>query len=196
VTFARARLEGERVRLRTPRMSELALWLRWLGDPDVRHWLHLSEEAELMGSRAAQRERLEHIRDDPERILWVIERKPAQPIGDLSLIGIHPTARRAELAICIGEKDAWSQGLGSEAIRLALRHAFRELDLRRVTLIADADNARGIRCYEKCGFRPEGVLRAHRLRYGQPLDMLAMGVLREEFERAEAARGGGSGGGS
>jgi hypothetical protein len=54
-----------------------------------------------------------------------------------------------------------------------------------VTLIADADNARGIRCYEKCGFVREAVLRGHRLRYGRPLDMIAMGVLRED----SAARG-------
>jgi RimJ/RimL family protein N-acetyltransferase len=52
--------------------------------------------------------------------------------------------------------------------------------LRRVTLITDADNERGIRCYEKCGFVKEGVLRGHRLRHGEPLDMLAMAVLAEE----------------
>ena len=50
--------------------------------------------------------------------------------------------------------------------------------------LADADNARGIRCYERCGFRHEGLLRAHRLRYGKPLDMVTMGILREEFDPA------------
>jgi RimJ/RimL family protein N-acetyltransferase len=54
--------------------------------------------------------------------------------------------------------------------------------MRRVDLITDIDNERGIRCYEKCGFVREGVLRAHRLRYGQPLDMATMAVLREDWE--------------
>ena len=56
------------------------------------------------------------------------------------------------------------------------------MGLRRVQLITDEDNARGIRCYEKCGFVREGLLRAHRLRYGKPLNMVIMGVLKEEWD--------------
>lgn len=84
--------------------------------------------------------------------------------------------------ISIGEKECWSAGYGTDTVRTVLRYAFNELGLRRVHLITDADNARGIRCYEKCGFVREGVLRAHRLRYGQPLDMVEMAVLREDWE--------------
>lgn len=40
-----------------------------------------------------------------------------------------------------------------------LSYAFKRLGLRRVELIADIDNARGIRCHEKYGFVHEGVLR-------------------------------------
>ena len=64
-----------------------------------------------------------------------------------------------------------------------LRYAFQEMELRRVALEADEDNARGIRCYEKCGFVREGLLRAHRLRRGEPVNGVVMAVLREEWER-------------
>ena len=67
-------------------------------------------------------------------------------------------------------------------MRVLLRHAFEELGLRRITLITDVDNERGIHAYEKVGFRREGILRSHRLRYGQPLDMLTMAVLRDEWK--------------
>ena len=90
--------------------------------------------------------------------------------------------KRAELAISIGEKDCWSRGLGTDAVRTVLRHGFEDLGLRRVDLHTDADNARGIRCYEKCGFVREGVMRARRLRYGEPLDMVLMAVLRDEWQ--------------
>jgi RimJ/RimL family protein N-acetyltransferase len=56
------------------------------------------------------------------------------------------------------------------------------MGLRRIGLITDADNLRGVRCYEKAGFVREGLLRAHRLRYGQPIDMLTMAVLKEDWE--------------
>jgi RimJ/RimL family protein N-acetyltransferase len=91
---------------------------------------------------------------------------------------------RAELAISIGETDCWSRGYGTDAIRAVLRHAFETMGLRRIDLHTDADNARGIRCYEKCGFVREGVMRERRLRYGKPLDMVVMGALRHEWEES------------
>ena len=96
------------------------------------------------------------------------------------LIAVDAMHRRAELGIAIGEKGDWGRGYGTDAIRVILRFAFDVLKLRRVELITDVDNERGIRAYEKCGFVREGVLRAKRLRYGEPLDMLIMAVLRED----------------
>src|SRR2546422_491111 len=55
-------------------------------------------------------------------------------------------------------------------------------EVRYWLLHSDADNARGIRGYEKCGFVREGVMRESRLRYGKPLDMLLMAVLRDEWQ--------------
>jgi RimJ/RimL family protein N-acetyltransferase len=41
-----------------------------------------------------------------------------------------------------------------------------------------------IRLFEKCGFAREGLLRRHRLRHDQPVDMVVMGVLEEEYRAA------------
>jgi len=171
-------LEGERVRLRPVEDRDLPLYVRWTNDPDVRHWLHRSERP--LSTLELERAKVEGMRRDPRTLVWCIEAE-RRPIGDVRLLEIDTAHGRAELGIAIGEKDCWGRGYGTDAIRRVLRHAFGELGLRRVWLITDADNARGIRCYEKCGFVREGVLRGHRLRYGQPLDMIAMGVLREEF---------------
>ncbi len=178
-------LDGERVRLRPLRDDDVPLLFGWFNDPDVLHWLHLSEDPpEVIGSLDAHHERWERMRDDAAHRSWCIETKEGRPIGDIGLLAIHPTHHRAELGITIGVKEYWSRGYGSEAIRTLLRHAFGEMGLRRVQLITDEDNARGIRCYEKCGFVREGLLRAHRLRYGNPLNMIIMGVLNEESHDA------------
>ena len=171
-------LEGERVRLRPVEDPDLPLYVRWTNDPDVRHWLHRSERP--LSTLELERAKVEGMRRDPRTLVWCIETE-RRPIGDVRLLEIDTAHGRAELGIAIGVKECWGRGYGTDAIRRVLRHAFGELGLRRVWLITDADNARGIRCYEKCGFVREGVLRGHRLRYGRPLDMLAMGVLREEF---------------
>ncbi|MCH7810701.1 MAG: GNAT family N-acetyltransferase [Chloroflexi bacterium] len=172
------RLEGELVLLR-PRVDEdLALFARWHGNPDVRHWLHMSETPTQ--TLELERQRWQVARNDPARISFVIETLDGVPVGNIALIGVDATHRRAELGIAIGEKGDWGRGYGTDAIRVILRYAFEVLNLRRVELITDIDNERGIRAYEKCGFVREGVLRAKRMRYGEPLDMLIMAVLRED----------------
>ncbi len=89
--------------------------------------------------------------------------------------------RRASFGILIGDKAAWGKGYGSEATRLMLRHAFETLNLNRVWLHVYEYNQRGIRAYEKVGFRREGVLRQDTFRDGRYWDTIAMAVLREEW---------------
>jgi len=173
-------LDGRLVRLVPLAPAHAEVDARWNADAEVRHWLHRSEDGPELRTRAAVEKKIREVIADPYELRFVIETREGLPIGDVGLLGLHPHGR-AELSIKIGEKSHWSGGYGTDAILCLLGFAFTELALRRVTLIADADNARGIRCYEKCGFRHEGVLRAHRLRYGKPLDMVAMAVLREEF---------------
>jgi len=177
-------LVGCKLRLLPERLEHALLLARWHADAEVRHWLHRSEDPIELLSREAVELRIREVIADPGEIRFVIEIDSGALVGDVGLLGIH-RAGRAELSIAIGEPSCWGRGYGSDAIRTLLRFGFGELGLRRVTLVADADNARGIRCYERCGFRHEGLLRAHRLRYGQPLDMVAMAVLREEFAAAE-----------
>jgi RimJ/RimL family protein N-acetyltransferase len=172
------RLEGELVVLR-PRVDEdLGLFARWHGNPDVRHWLHMSEMPNQ--TLEIERQRWQIARNDPTRISFVIETLDGVPIGNIVLIDVDAAHRRAELGIAIGDKEHWGRGYGTDAIRVILRFAFEVLNLRRVELITDIDNERGIRAYEKCGFVREGVLRAKRMRYGEPLDMLIMSVLQED----------------
>jgi len=176
-------LKGQAVCLRPLEEADVPLLTRWYGDDDVRYWLHLSEDSADMLTEDAHRERYERLRADPARVLWRIDTLVGQPIGSLTLSDINGVHGRAELGVMIGEKDRWARGYGTDAIRLALRYAFDHLGLRKVYLITDVDNERAIRCYEKCGFVREGLLRAHRRRDGQPLDMVTMAVLREERER-------------
>ena len=182
-------LRGRIVHLRPLELAHAGHEVRWHSDADVRHWLHRSEDGPEYRTHAAIERKIGEVLADPTELRFLIETTDGVPIGDIGLLGIHPHGR-AELSIILGEKPYWSQGYGTDAILCLLGFAFGALGLRRVTLIADADNARGIRCYEKCGFRHEGLLRAHRLRDGKPLDMVAMAVLREEFAAGFRGAGG------
>ena len=95
----------------------------------------------------------------------------------------------AELFITIGDKRFWGEGYGSDAVWLLLELAFGRLDLHSVNLTTHATNQRAIRCYEKCGFAREGLFRERTFIRGAYIDVVAMGVLRVEYEeRRTAAR--------
>jgi diamine N-acetyltransferase len=178
-----APLVGERVRLRAVEEGDLSLLVRWMNDPRVRFWLHHSDRPDA--TVATVRGRFGLTDDGFPNLVWMIETEEGRPMGHVGLLGVDAHHKRAELAISIGETDCWSRGYGTDAIRTVLRHGFETLGLRRIDLHTDADNARGIRCYEKCGFVREGVMRERRLRYGKPLDMVVMGVLRSEWEAGQ-----------
>ncbi len=173
-------LRGETVRLRPVEEGDLPLYVRWFNDPDVQHWLYASERAEE--TLESQRERFEENRRDAAWVEWCIENVDGRGIGCVGLVRIDETHADAELYIFIGGKERWGRGYGSDAVGRVLRYAFDELGLRRVELTTDEDNLRGIRCFEKCGFVREGLLRAKRLRHGQPVGRVIMSVLREEWD--------------
>ena len=106
---------------------------------------------------------------------------PDQLIGFVDLRDVRWNQRDAWVGIGIGEADYWNNGYGTDALRLALRYAFMELSLERVSLSVFTFNKRAIRSYEKAGFRPEGVKRQVIHRDGMIEDVLYMGILRQEW---------------
>ena len=169
-------LEGEKVRLRPVCEGDLPHFQRWLNDPDVLQWLTLPKGPTL----EEERDWWEAEQRNPDDIVWAVETLDGRLLGDLALRP-NPLGRWADLGIFIGEKTLWGRGYGTDAVRTALRYAFAGMRLNRVSLTTDELNARALRCYEKCGFVREGLLRQHRLVDGQFRDSALMGVLREEF---------------
>lgn len=108
-------------------------------------------------------------------------------LTDDTLIGfvaleVQWSCQNAWFAIGIGNPDYRGKGYGTDALHLALRYAFHELGLYRVSLNVFSYNTRAIRVYERAGFTREGVLREILYRDGQRWDMLYYGILRHEWE--------------
>ena len=58
-------------------------------------------------------------------------------------------------------REAWGEGLGTEASLACLRHAFESAGLERVIAGADADNTASVRVMEKLGMSSAGRLNAN-----------------------------------
>lgn len=102
-------------------------------------------------------------------------------IGGCGLFHFDETAQTCELGIGIGDKAYWGRGYGREAIKLLLDYAFRLRNFRKVWLRVNGNNERGIRAYRACGFVEEGRLRTHVWSNGQYVDLVHMGLLRDEW---------------
>ena len=102
-------------------------------------------------------------------------------IGGIGLWLLPQTQGDVWLGIYIGERDYWSKGYGTDAMRLIVGYGFSELNLRRITLGLHAYNERALKSYQKVGFQLEGRMRGEGLRDGVRYDGLYMGILREEW---------------
>ncbi|MDR1464116.1 MAG: GNAT family N-acetyltransferase [Oscillospiraceae bacterium] len=101
--------------------------------------------------------------------------------GTARLNHISAADRSATYAIGIFDPAFYSQGMGTEVTRLMLRYGFETLGLHRIDLKVLEYNHRGIRCYEKCGFRREGVLRDSAWIDGAWHADVLMSILEDEY---------------
>lgn len=139
--------------------------------PHLRRWFTDRELRKYTGRRFSLGLGLSETGSDLQFIILL--RDDRRPIGLCSLLGISDTGT-AEVGIVLGEKDAWGQGYGPEALALLLDHAWRDLGLHEVSLCVRADNARAIRAYEKVGFTTERRLAVGRWLLGKGAEYLIM----------------------
>ncbi|MFP7722724.1 spermidine N1-acetyltransferase [Lysobacter sp. A3-1-A15] len=97
-----------------------------------------------------------HIHDQSER-RFIVEDDHGERVGLVELVEIDHLHRRAEFLVMISPGHQ-GRGFATAATRRAINYAFRVLNLYKLYLLVDVDNARAIRIYERAGFQREGLL--------------------------------------
>jgi len=170
-------LVGEKTYLRPLEQSDVPLLVRWINDPEVTRTMSMFRPM----TSGAESAFLDQVAKSEHDVVLGLSTRDDRLIGVAGLHGVDYQARRAEFGIFIGEKGEWGKGYGREATRLIVSYAFETLNLNKVALRVVETNERGIRAYEKVGFKKEGVLRQDFFREGRYLDVFMMAVLREEW---------------
>ncbi len=128
-------------------------YVGWLNDPDVvryseqRHRIHDIESCRRFAATFA--DGLSH--------LWAIVEKE-QGLGHIGNINTDVDApnKSADIAILIGDKQAWGQGLGAEAWIAVVDYLLDPGGMRRVTAGCMAENKAMLAIMKKSGMTEEG----------------------------------------
>jgi aminoglycoside 6'-N-acetyltransferase len=145
------KLKGKRVTIRPVVWDDLPALCRWYNDPIV--------------MREVRVERYKPTLEEVQR-LWPVWQNPGptdfhmyviclndKTIGEIGYRYQDTDQHSASLDIKIGEPSLWSQGLGTEAIKLFVAYLFDQLHCQHVIAEPGDWNKRSLRLFEKCGFK-------------------------------------------
>lgn len=186
VFSAKPTLWGERTVLRAFTPADIEAMGPVLADPEVirltgsahstaevtgRSPVHDDATRRWYSTRAEQDDRLD---------LAIVDRATDTCVGEVVLNDWEPENQACSFRILVGPGGR-DRGLGSEATRMILRHAFTHTDLYRIELGVYAFNPRARYVYERAGFVVEGTRRAALVFDGERIDEVTMSVLRPEW---------------
>jgi len=176
-------LKGKLVRLTAEDPKVIAeANVRWARDSEYMRLLDSNVSAPVSAKKITEWVEKDMEKDPPPEYIFMIRAlEDERLIGVIGLGGNFSPHGEAFVGIGIGERELWGKGYGTDAMRVILRYAFSELNLRRVVLDVFEYNPRAIRSYEKAGFVHEGRVRQYLHRSGQRWDLIFMGILREEW---------------
>lgn len=121
-------------------------------------------------------------RDRGEMVVFGIElRRSRRLVGCVSL-RLELLHQRAELGYWVGVPH-WGRGYATEAARACVAYGFEVLRLNRIDAMHFSRNAASGAVLRKAGFRHEGCLRQHVVKWGVAEDVEVYGILREDHER-------------
>ena len=103
-------------------------------------------------------------------------------VGHIDLDHIDLQNKSARICrVLVGEHSARGKGIGTQLVDKILEIGFEQLGLHRIELAVFDFNEAAIRCYEKCGFVKEGLLRDARRVGNVYWSLYIMSILESEW---------------
>lgn len=125
------------------------------------------------------------MRDSAERgdrlFFKAVDPDSGNVMGHLELGAIDRHNRSTRIGRVLLAPEARGRGLGEAIMRAGLAKAFDEMGMHRVDLWVFESNARAIACYERVGFRHEGVIREAFKAGEEYWSFLIMSILESEW---------------
>jgi [ribosomal protein S5]-alanine N-acetyltransferase len=144
-------------------------YVGWLNDPEV---VRYSEQRHRRHTAESCREFIGSFATGPSHLWAIIEKERSLGhIGNINSVVDAPN-RTADVAILIGEKQAWGDGLGAEAWMAVVDYLLGPGGMRKVTAGAMAENKAMLKIMNKAGMAEEGRRNGQFLLDGRAVDAI------------------------
>lgn len=173
---------GKLVKLRAYKEEDIEKAVEFINDEEVKKFLDSNipfpmtkwQEEEWVRSRKANA--------DFTYDFAIEDLETGKYIGGCSINECDVKNRTCTIGIMIGDKDYWSKGYGSDALKVLIKFIFEEVNMNKIKLKVFSFNTRAIACYKKVGFKEEGILKKELYRNGKYHDEILMAIFKSEIE--------------
>jgi len=172
-------LQGKNIYLRPVLSSDFnGPYLRWINDQNNDIY---TDHARLPKS-VLDLENYAQEKWNDKNCIWlaIIEVEGKHHIGNIELSNIDLFNRDATFSIIL-DNEYHGRKFGTEASQLLIAHAFKRLNLSRISLGVNEINLPALKLYQKLGFKEEGRKRKAILINGNYYDAIFMGMLFDEW---------------
>jgi RimJ/RimL family protein N-acetyltransferase len=168
------------VRLRLLAEADLPALTEAVQDPEIPRWTRIGSpygERDAAEWYATQREKREL---GAMLNLVIADAADDRMLGSVGIVEVDWAERRCELGYwtAAGERR---RGVMARSVRLLAAWIFDELEIDRISILAEAGNEASRRVAERTGFTFEGVLRSYTEIKGRRRDMAMYSLLRGEL---------------
>jgi len=124
---------------------------------------------------------MDDVENNRKLVLGIVNSESMLHIGNVSLQRLDWINRSAELAIVIGETDAWGKGYGVKACKAMLYHGFMKLGFHRIWSGTSETNLGMLHVFDRIGMAKEGAFKEGMFLNGAFRDVLSYGMTTSMF---------------
>ncbi|MFT6834347.1 MAG: ribosomal-protein-alanine N-acetyltransferase [Francisellaceae bacterium] len=134
-------------------------YVNWLNDKDVNQFLetrfnkqNLTTVNQFVSSM---------VDSETNKVFTIRTTLDDKHIGNVKIGNIQNKHSLAELSLFIGNKYYWGKGIGTKALELAIEHAFKKLNIRKLSAGIYTNNHASLKSFLKAKFKIEAEFVDH-----------------------------------
>lgn len=165
--------------------DDFQLLIDWISDDDLlMNWAGTQFSYPLTESKLNRYIReANDFKESSTMVYKAVDTETGKTVGHISLTAVNRENRSARITrVLVGDTAERGKGIGEKITKAVMQIGFKDLNLHRMSLGVYDVNVSGLRCYKKCGFRIDGVLRDISRHGDTYWSITEMSILEDEWQ--------------